>query len=465
MRRYSRFIGREKELGILEKAIGSHVKGICIYGPRRVGKTALIKRAMEDLDPSSVIYYECIRGTYTYNIELLAKEAAAVLSLPYIRNLRDIFDIFEAIARERRGQHMTVVIDEYPYMRERLDGGVVDSYIQRILDTMSDDITVILSGSYITVMKEMLEEGQPLFGRIGRVLELQPFSYLDSARFYPSLSVRDRIAFYSVFGGYPFALCMIDESKSLYENISENLLDDGAMVRTTVENVLFAEAGRSGLPSEILSRIGNGRMRFREIEDLMSEDVAGTLDRSLKRLIGMGIVSKFSPINRKDDRRKTFYEISDNLLRFFFSYIMPNRAMIRRSRPDDFFRMMIEPSLDTYISKRFESIAIEYFTLTAGPDAVDIGTYWYDDRKRHMNGEFDCVLKLRNGSYQVYEAKYLKKPMSEDLYRKERGKMEAIEDMDISSYGFISSSGFGFDTSQLPDRFISGDELYDVSPL
>lgn len=178
----------------------------------------------------------------------------------------------------------------------------------------------------------------------------------------------------------------------------------------------------------------------------MSKDVRGTLDRSLMRLIGMDIIEKVSPINLKDDRKKTFYEIKDNLLRFFFTYIHPNRNMILQTRPEDFYLVMIEPSLNTFISKRFEGIVREYFSLVSDASVLDIGTYWYDDKKRHTNGEFDCVLKLLDGSYKVYEVKKLKHSMSLDLYKEEKKKIEDIGEMKISSYGFVSSTGFSFDT-------------------
>ena len=459
------FIGREKEVRLLKNSIANHAKGICIYGPRRVGKTALINHVLSSLDPSSVIYYECVKGTYTYNLELLAGEVARVLNLSYVRNIRDIFEIIEAIKRECRDKHIVLVIDEYPYMREELPDGVLDSYMQRIIDMTKGEITLVLSGSYITVMKEMLEYGNPLFGRFDRLIELKPFSYLEAARFYPGISVRDKIAFYSVFGGYPFVLKMLDEDKSLFDNIVDNLLDEGSYVRNNVENVLFMEAGRSGIPSELLYRIGNGRMRYSEIENLMSEDVSGTLDRSLKRLLSMGILEKLSPINRKNDRKKTFYEIKDNLLRFYFTYIEPYKAMILRTKPSEFYKTMIEPSLDTFVSKRFEGIVKEYFYLTVGTSAQDIGTYWYDDPKKHKNGEFDCVLKLNDGSYKVFEAKYLKKPMDKSLYEEERKKMKEIPQLDISSYGFVSSSAFSFDTQSYPDTFIDGEALYSLENL
>ena len=142
-------------------------------------KTALIQKILSDMSPSSAIYFECVRGFYLYNIELFASEVSHVIDSPYVRNIRDLFDIFDAIVRESNDRHVVVVIDEYPYMRESLADGVLDSYILRLIDALSGKASIVLSGSFISVMKEILEEGSPLFGRFGRVLELKPFSYSD----------------------------------------------------------------------------------------------------------------------------------------------------------------------------------------------------------------------------------------------------------------------------------------------
>ena len=88
------------------------------------------------------------------------------------------------------------------------------------------------------------------------------------------------------------------------------------------------------------------------------------------------------------------------------------------------------------------------------------GTYWYNDRKKHKNGEFDCVLKLLDNSYKVFEVKNLSKPMSFELYKEERQKMGEIQDLKISSFGFVSPLGFSFDTSAFPDSFLTGEDIY-----
>ena len=43
----------------------------------------------------------------------------------------------------------------------------------------------------------------PLYGRIDRTVNLQPMDYNESALFYESFRLEDRVRLYSVFGGIP----------------------------------------------------------------------------------------------------------------------------------------------------------------------------------------------------------------------------------------------------------------------
>lgn len=428
-----------------------------IYGQRQVGKTSLIDEAFST-DEFILIKHECVKGSYAYNMELLALTVANAMGISFAKNSRDIFELLSIMETSKTHKPIVVVLDEYQYLRETEEKGVVDSYMQRFIDSIKGDITLVLCGSYITVMQELLEYGNPLFSRLKIVIKLTTFDYLDSALFYPHLSVRDRIAFYAVFGGYPFILDNVDETLSLEDNIKHLLLDPYSSMRITIENVLLQEVGKTGMPYEVLSKIGNSKIRYNEIQNLMAGDVTGTLDRILKRLIDMGIIEKVNPINRKDDKRKTFYEIKDNLLRFYFTYIYQLRTIPSRLSSDALYDKLISSSINTWISKRFEVQVREYFRRIGDITIEAIGSYWYDDPVSKKNGEFDCAIK-RNGDYSLYEVKYLTNPMPFQLYIEEKKKMESAKYIDVTAFGFVSSSGFDF-TLPNTGEFITGDMLY-----
>lgn len=65
------FQGRKKELSDLHEDFSSEKKSaILIYGKRRVGKSFLIKKALEDFDGITVNFL-CIKSTLKGNLSLL----------------------------------------------------------------------------------------------------------------------------------------------------------------------------------------------------------------------------------------------------------------------------------------------------------------------------------------------------------------------------------------------------------
>lgn len=122
-----------------------------------IESTTLIKEALKD--KKTVIFFQCVKGSFEYNIELLANTTAAILEKRYLRNEREIFELFDAIAELPEDKHIVIALDEYPYMREGLWEGVVDSHLQRIIDSKKGNITLILSGFFITIMQSLISEG------------------------------------------------------------------------------------------------------------------------------------------------------------------------------------------------------------------------------------------------------------------------------------------------------------------
>ena len=117
-----------------------------------------------------------------------------------------------------------MVIDEYPYLSTFAESKKIDSIFQNIIDNRLGNISLILSGSQISVMKNLLEEKDALYGRFGLIIHLQELNYREAAAFYPSKTAYEKIAFYSVFGGSPFVLQQLREEETLEQNIIRTIL-------------------------------------------------------------------------------------------------------------------------------------------------------------------------------------------------------------------------------------------------
>lgn len=92
------------------------------------------------------------------------------------------------------------------------------------------------------------------------------------------------------------------------------------------------------------------------------------INRQLRILMDMEAEEKVLPINSKDDKRKIFYTIANNHVRFYQAYIFLHKDEMWRLGPDTFYRMYIAPGIRTFISYRAEAIARSYFIRKARQD-------------------------------------------------------------------------------------------------
>jgi AAA+ ATPase superfamily predicted ATPase len=454
------FIGREKELDELRSELNNwkHKTAVLVYGKRRVGKSTLINKAADSFD-GTVINHLCVSSTYEGNMDLLYQSVCTALSLPKM-SFESVFAMMDYLKSLQK--RILLIIDEYPYLKETKKKGEVDSVMQAVIDKLPENVKIILCGSYIAVMKELLDEDNPLFGRFSLILHVRDFDYFDAAKFYPELPEREKAAMYSVFGGSPYVLSLIDDKAPLDINIKKLLLPETGLVRTHIENTMLREIKKT-YDTRILEALGNGKKKYSEIHAWMKSDENGLLDKQLKILLDMETITKDEPINKRGDKKKQFYEITDNLMRFYFTFIFGNAGTIARIGSEQFYKQNCGEKLREFVSRRFEGIVLEYFHRAAVngeiDDIEDFGSYWYDDPVNKTNGEFDCVVKRSGDNYDFYECKYFDREMTPEECEQEEKKLASVQGINISKIGFVSIEGFSED--KIKDYIlIDGKKLY-----
>jgi hypothetical protein len=213
-----------------------------------------------------------------------------------------------------------------------------------------------------------------------------------------------------------------------------------------------------------LESLGNGKKKYTEIRDQLGNSETGLLDKQLKILLDMETIRKTEPINRRNDKKKQFYEITDNLMRFYFSFIFGTAGTITRIGEAQYYARNIEKTLEQYISRRFEGITLQYFHRMAVegkyPDVEDFGSYWYDDPVNKTNGEFDCVIKRTGALYDFYECKFYDRPMTLKECEQEKRQLQELQGIEVSGMGFVCSGGFGFE-NKTNYILVDGKDLYD----
>lgn len=454
------FVGRSQELLKLEEFFSnSQKKAALIYGKRRVGKSTLISKAAESFD-GKVISYLSIIAPFKVNFDALSEVVLSSFGEYGDYSFSTLDSLIKYL--NSKSQKVLLIIDEYQYFKKGTSEFSLDSVFQKIIDTdLGENIKLVISGSYISMMMELLEGDNPLYDRFSLTIHLEDMDYYDSFKFFPSLDLRRKVEFYSVFGGSPNALSSLDEHKTLKENIVSLLLEKDSFLSSFIENDLLLEFNNLYNTLGVLGSLGNGKKRFTEISDKLGNLNSGLLTKTIDVLQKVGIVRAIYPINKEGNKKYKFYEISNNLVRFYYAFIYKNMSRLRFSGPEVFYNQVIEEKLNEYISHRFENIVKEYFsravrTGNEDPEIEAVGSYWYDDKKQGKNGEFDCALK-KNGNYSIFEVKFLKEAMSLELAEAEEQKIREIPELKVNSIGFVSLNGFEFSSDKY--HLISGHDL------
>lgn len=434
------FVGREKELALLrEEHIG---KAVMVYGKRRVGKTTLILKALEQCSYQTV-YFECLKGTMQENINGLVQELVRVKVLPVplaFSSLQDVFAYLNTLT-----QKMVVVVDEYTHLYAMNDSGVVDSVFQSIIDNRLSNIELILAGSHIGMMKDLLQERNPLYGRFATSIKLDEMNYLDAAKFYPDKSAYDKVAHYAVFGGSPFINQALNPAATLRDNIISTILNPMSPVYLYASQLVFSDNSLNVNSERIFSALGNDRKRYTEIEDALRVKKTGNLAKQIKTLTDLEILARSIPINKPNDNKKATYELNDNLLRFYYAFVYKNSSALQVLGAEAFYDEYVAPVLTHFIAHHFEDICREYFSLQVRSGRMNgvrsIGSYYLDTAVRCEIKEFPVSVELADG-YAVYLPKYSAQPMTIDEIHGEAQRMEGVNDPGIKQLGFISINGF-----------------------
>ncbi len=343
-------------------------------------------------------------------------------------------------------QKVILVLDKYSYLKKTIPG--IDSIIQSLIDNFKEQsqLSFILLGSYVDIMKSLLLPANPLYGRIDLNINLKPMNYYDSALFYPSFSDEDKIKLYSVFGGIPYYNRLIDPNKTVKENIIELIASDGARLENEVSMYLNSEISKIANVNEVFQALAKGYSKFTDILSQSHVSSGPTLFDVLEKLMKMDVVVKMTPINDFSSKKKTSYYISDNLSLFYYRYVFINSSQIKIMNPDVFYSKYIEKDFDEqYVPHQFEQICKEYLIRKNKNCELDtiftqIGKCYYDNPKNHTNGEFDIVTFDENG-YVFYEIKFRKNPITDFIIDEEISQVNACG-LNCYKYVFISKSGF-----------------------
>ena len=402
------FIGREKELKALNNLYNSgKFEFAVIYGRRRIGKTELIKKFIDD---KNAIYFMGIESNAKLNLENFSKSileySSGISADTSFANFQVALEyVFQLAEKER----IILAIDEYPYVARSSKS--LASTLQLLIDKYKDHskLMLILCGSSMSYMEDhVLAYKAPLYGRRTAQLKLLPFTFEETCNYLGEMSDEDKALMYGAVGGTPQYLLQIDDQRSVEYNIKNTYLNPTSFLYEEPTNLLKQEVREPAIYNAIITAIATGASRMADISAKVGEDTS-VCTNYIKNLISLGIVQKETPYSERVSR-KTIYFISDNMFRFWYRFVLENNSIIARGA-DDLAYKKIAPFFADYMGKVFEDIATQYLwkLLLSGQSPVEftsLGRWWGNDPRTRSQTEIDIMGEQDKNSALFAECKW-----------------------------------------------------------
>jgi len=384
-----KFYNREKELDFLKsikECSETEARMTIVVGRRRIGKTSLLKKAVEKED--SALYLFVTRKSEVLICEEFKEEIERKLQVKLFGSFTRFKELFLYLMDLSSTRNFSLIIDEFQEFY--LINPAVYSEMQNIWDSYKDrsKINLIICGSIYSLMKKIFENSkEPLFGRATERIHLKPFPVETLKEIladnYPTYKPEDLLAFYVFTGGVAKYVELLISKKALtLEKMLDEIFHENSLFIDEGRNVLIEEFGKDyATYFSILSLIASSKTSRSEIESILEVSTGGYLERLEN---DYNLIRKVRPMFSKPSGRNIKYEIVDNFLNFWFRFIYKHQSAVEIGN-FTYLRSIVEPDYPTYSGKILEHYFIEKLVNLQQYSAI--GTWW---EKGNQN-EIDIV--------------------------------------------------------------------------
>jgi hypothetical protein len=382
------FRGRQQELTELRAlAAKAGAQFVILYGRWRVGKTTLL---LHWAQASGYPFIYWVANQFSPVIQLQSFSQAVYQALHPGTSPSPAFTYpnwemaFQQVAHMAATRRLVLILDEFSYLAEAEPG--MAALVQNLWDHQfkQTQLFLILAGSHIGMMVDLLDYHAPLYGRFTGHLHLKPLPFAATTLFLPHYDAAQRVATYAIVGGIPAYLERFDDSATLAHNVSQRILHSTGIFRVDPLFLLQDQVREPRNYLSVLHAIGQGYHTLSEIAKSAGLAVQNA-STYLSRLADLYLVERRTPVTlppkRRDRSNQGRWHLLDPYLRFYFRFIAPNQRSLELELYDAVWEDIRE-QLRAFIGMTtFEELCREWILLQARANRLpflpeDVGAHW-----------------------------------------------------------------------------------------
>jgi AAA+ ATPase superfamily predicted ATPase len=423
-------ISREKELLLLNQIFASsEAEFVAVYGRRRIGKTFLIESYFQ---AQECLFFHMVgvqKGTLSGHLKEFAKEVStkfygkAKLETPV--DWMAAFEMLNEAMKICPGESPIILFfDEFPWLATKRSRilEALEYYWNKYWKSLPRVKLIVCGSSASWIIKKILHNKGGLHNRTTQQIHLKPFDLSGTKAFLESkgmsLTQRQVLEIYFVFGGVPYYLKQVKKSLSVAENIGWLCFSkDGPLFNEF--DKLFSSLFRDSNSYEELVRFiascREGVSREKIIKNIKQTQQGGTLSARLSDLEMAGFIQSFLPIGQQ--KKGLYYRVVDEFSIFYLAWIEQNKSGLSLdSHINDFWPAQINtPKYHAWCGYAFESLCYKHIGQIK--NALEIqagsrtGTWRYVPKDPEDQGaQIDLLFDRMDDAMTLCEIKCTKDP-------------------------------------------------------
>lgn len=366
------FVNRERELAALDRAVAAKPGMAVVSGRRRVGKTALLDRFAAErrsvfLPGTRAPVAEALRRLEERIREAAPPAPGDLLDLGHLPSWDAALGYLLARARD---EPLLVVLDEFPYLCEG-DPSLPSTLQARWDHRGQSRLSLVLAGSHVGLMEQLVAADAPLFGRADAHLRLTPFSWREAGLLVGGGDPAAWLEAYVTVGGMPRYLALWDPRLDARTNLADALDGPGAPLGDE-GTVVLQELPPGSAAARVLELVALGADTFTAVRERAGLAPA-TTSEALAGLEDLGLLDRVTPVGEDPRRTKRVrYVVRDPFLRVWLGVVQPHREAFELGRANGVLTAARE-SLAASQALAYKAVARDWLADT---EQATCGPWW-----------------------------------------------------------------------------------------
>ncbi len=351
-------IGRDAEINVLNeyaRRAGNQV--MIMYGLNGVGKSALVREFLRDIDHSLML--DCKQVYEREQLYQWSNVSGLGLDLPEYPQYSDLFTAIDGYFADSDSKNV-VVFDEFQY-RLKYSNDFTNILFDFLTMTGKQYFFILVSSSIEWVENSMVSKIGARARGISGFFKVKELSFADFRSYFTKFRYDECVTGYAILGGIPKLWNYFDKNKGFKDNILHNILDPNAPLLTYGEDFVASELRETSVYNTILWALANDKKKLNDLY-AHTQFSRAKISVYIKNLMELGFVSKAFSVDTegRENTQKGVYDICCNFVNFAYQFLFPYRSELQYKDATQYYNEHIRGGLKKYTAKYFPAICKEY---------------------------------------------------------------------------------------------------------